>query len=74
MENRLEKLENDIDFLKSKLEENLSNESKKLLSELLELQDKKQVILFELAYIQGAETVSVGIANVIEEIKKGVIN
>lgn len=64
-------LQKDIDFIKSELEKKLSDDDKKLVSLLINLQDIKQKRLCNLAYIQGAEAISEGITNSIKNIKKG---
>lgn len=63
----LRELEKDINFIKSELENNLSNEDKTLLL----LLNIKQKILCNLAYIQGAEAISEGIASAINKSQKG---
>lgn len=67
----LAELQKDIDFIKSELEKKLSDDDKKLVSLLINLQDIKQKRLCNLAYIQGAEAISEGITNSIKNIKKG---
>lgn len=67
----LRELEKDINFIKSELENNLSNEDKTLLLTLIDLLNIKQKRLCDLAYIQGAEAISEGIANAINKSQKG---
>ena len=67
----LAELQKDIDFIKSELEKKLSDDDKKLVSLLINLQDIKQKRLCNLSYIQGVEAISEGITNSIKNIKKG---
>lgn len=67
----LRELEKDIDFIKSELEKNLSNEDKNLLLTLMDLQNIKQKRLWDLAYIERKETIGDGIISLT---KKKVVN